>query len=926
MPLQLHFLGWHESLLKLAAERLSSGFDGGIPDMGRMLIVTPTRQSGHKLREMLVRNAAERKSGLFPPRTVTPDFFLKNHDRRIKVATEYEMIAAWAEILSSSASENLRALKITDRKDFPWIVGLAVKFCELRNLLAENSYIIADVARMGMTCGLQEPERWDALARLERSYLEKLDKAGLKDANVAKIESDGFSDEIRDIEKIILIGVCDPVQLVLGKLKNISQKKDVEIWVYAPEDMSERFDGWGCPIPEKWENAEIDFHGHEERIRLAGNPEAQAEDIVKILSEGRKVLSTADVAVSVLNENLVPYVEKTFMDTGVRTFNPAGDLVSSTSIFHLLQSFSDLVEQENYEAFAKFARNPDFLCRLASESADFSPLDFLKELDVYQNRHLPEKLADLEHAEHKNLKIAYSRIHALIREFKKIPLTSFVRKFLSETFKSRELDPEKESSMKFISTAELVKDMLSELEKSSIESIRLAPSEKLRLFVHILEKQRIYPEHESDMLPLQGWLELPWEKAESLIVAGMNEGYVPESVIGDIFIPDLPREKLGLKNNRRRFARDVYVMTSIIESRKNGKLYCIAGKTDVSGEPLKPSRLFFLCPSEILVQRTETLFGTPDDKKLRPLAGTFQWKLKVHEKKIPATLSVTDFRNYLNCPFRFYLKKVMKMQEVDDRKTEMDQLVFGEVCHKVLDMFAKDEKLRSSRNAEEIKVFVQVESQRLLEDIYGRHLSLSLMIQLENIKQRLAKFAEVQAEQNAAGWEIISSEYSLGAGKGVEFCGAVIKGKIDRIERHSDGTMRIIDYKTSDSPDSPRETHLRGVYDGTPEYSVVGHGDRKKSWADLQLPLYQILLRREKDFAGEKIICGYFNLPKSVLETGIRPWDDMEENYLADAETCAKGIVEDISSGKFWPPRKVKYDDFEKIFLGVPLESVEEFK
>ncbi|MFZ2658127.1 MAG: PD-(D/E)XK nuclease family protein, partial [Victivallales bacterium] len=814
MSLKLHFLGWDEPLVKLASERLLADWKEGSPDLGKFLIVTPTRQSGRKLREMLVRNAAERKSGLFPPRTVTPDFFLKNHDRRIKVAAEFEMIAAWTEVLSSSASGNLRALKITDRKDFPWIVGLAVKFCELRNLLAENSYLIRDVAKMGMKCGLQEPERWDALAVLEKSYLEKLARAGLKDANVAKIESDGFSDEIRDVEKIILIGVCDPVQLVLDKLKNISQKKDVEIWVYAPEDMSERFDEWGCPIPEKWEDAEIDFHGHEERIRLAGNPEAQAEDIVKILSEGRKVLSQADVAVSVLNENLVPYVEKSFLDAGVRTFNPAGDLISTTSIFHLLRSFSDLVERENYESFAKFARNPDFLGQLALGNADFLSLDFLKELDVYQNRHLPEKISDLERAEKKNLKIAYAAVHAMMREFKKIPLTLFVRKFLSETFKFRELDPEKESSMKFISTSELVRGMLAELEESAIESFRMTPSEKLRLFVDILEKQRIYPEHESDMLPLQGWLELPWEKAESLIVSGMNEGYVPESVVGDIFIPDLPREKLGLKNNRRRFARDVYVMTSIIESRKNGKLYCIAGKTDVSGEPLKPSRLFFLCPSEILVQRTEMLFGTPDDKKLKPLASSFQWKLKVPEKKILSALSVTDFRNYLNCPFRFYLKKVMKMEEVDDRKTEMDQLVFGEVCHKVLDMFAKDEKLKNSRNSEEIKVFVQVESQRLLEDIYGRHLSLSLMIQLENIKRRLAKFAEVQAEQNAAGWEIISSEYSLGGGLGVEFCGSVIKGKIDRIERHSDGTVRIIDYKTSDSPDSPRETHLRGVYDG----------------------------------------------------------------------------------------------------------------
>ncbi len=924
MPLEVHFLGWNESLLKLAVDRLSSGFRDQIPDMGGMLVITPTRQSGRKLREALVRKSGGR--GIFPPKIMTPDFLLNTGCGKMKIATEFETIAAWTEVLASAPPELLRALKITDRRDFQWLLGLAVKFCELRNLLAENSHTIGGVAEMGLESGLQEPERWEALARLEKSYLEKLDDAGLRDANVAKIESPGLSDEIKDVEKIILIGVCDPVPLVLDKLKDISKSKNVEIWVYAPEDLCEKFDSWGCPIPEKWENAEINFHRHEEGIRLAGNPEAQAEDVVKILSGSRKVLSPSNVAVSVLNEKLVRYVEKSFLDTGIRTFNPAGDLVSTTSIFHLLLSFSDLVEKENYETFAKFARNPDFLCRLASENADFSPLDFLKELDVQQNRHLPEKLSDIERTAGKNLKTVCIEVHSLIKEFKKNPITAFIRRFLSDTYKVKELDPDKESSMKFIGGADLVNGMLSELEKSSIESFRLTPSEKLCLFVHILEKQKIYPEHEHDMLPLQGWLELPWEKAETLVVAGMNEGYVPDSVVGDIFIPDLPREKLGLKNNRRRFSRDVYIMTSIIESRNKGKLYCIAGKTDVSGEPLKPSRLFFLCQSENFVRRTETLFGTPDDKKLKPVTVTFQWKLTVPEKKIPAALSVTDFRNYLDCPFRFYLKKVMKMRESDDRSTEMGQLVFGEVCHRVLDMFSKDENLRCSRNSEEIKVFMQFEAQRLLENIYGKHLSLSLMIQLENIKQRLAKFADVQAGENSSGWEIISSEYSLGDGHGVEFHGAVIKGKIDRIERHGDGTIRIIDYKTSDSPDSPKETHLRGVNEGTPKYSVIEHGGGKKCWADLQLPLYRILLRKEKEFAGGKIICGYFNLPKSVLDTGIRTWDDMEENYLADAEKCAEGVVKDILKGVFWPPKKVRYDDFEKIFLGVPLESVEEFR
>jgi ATP-dependent helicase/nuclease subunit B len=1008
MPLQLNFLGWDEPLVTLATERLLSGWTEGVPDLSRFLLVTPTRQSGRRLGESLVKYAAERNSGIFPPRLVTPDFFLKNRDPKIKVASDFEMIAAWIDVLSGCRQEKLSALKILKRKDARWAMGLAGKFCELRNLLAENGFIIGDMPKLGLEAGLQEIERWKALADLESAYLRKLGKLGIKDANIAEIESEPLSAEIEKYDRIILIGVCDPMPLAIKKLDLLcgsSIKKiyradqtvsvpgnakrrlglnNVEVWVYAPEDMSGKFDEWGCPIPEKWENAEVVFGGSskiteggfsnppiresvyssksekdrensrsveevknavrglenphsveektryeqcEDRIRLAGNPEAQADEIIRILHEQKKTFSPRDVAVSVLNENIFPYVEKAFSDVGVKTYNPGGESVATTPVFNLIMTFADLAEKENYESFAAFIRNPDFLKYLASENKDFIPLNLLKELDKYQNEHLPEKLDDFFRSEKNELKIAVNTVVALIRRFKETPFTEFMRGFLSDIYRTREIKDSDEDRQMFISSAELVSDMISELEESAADSFNLGASDKLRLFISLLKKGTIYPQHDADALALQGWLELQWESADTLVISGMNEGYVPDSVVGDVFLPDLPREKLGLKSNRRRFARDIYLMTSIIESRKNGKLFSIAGKTDVSGDPLKPSRLFFICPPEVLVARVDKLFGTPTDKKQKPLARTLLWKLKPQKEKIPEVLSVTDFKNYLNCPFRFYLKKVLKMEEVDDRKTEMDQMDFGNVCHRALDNFCQDEKLRKSRNSEEIKVFLHVESERLLKAQFGKNLPLSLLIQLESVKQRLAKFAEVQAVQNCEGWEILHTEYKLGDGKGVNLGGMTIKGKIDRIDRHIDGTIRILDYKTSDKAESPENTHVKSAREdgGLAIGALFDKGGKLKCWVDLQLPLYQLLLEKEGNFKGGRIICGYFNLPKAVTDTGIEIWDGMGETYLKDAEKCAVGVIESIRNGVFWPPsEKIRYDDFEGLFFGSPIDSVEE--
>ena len=70
------------------------------------------------------------------------------------------------------------------------------------------------------------------------------------------------------------------------------------------------------------------------------------------------------------------------------------------------------------------------------------------------------------------------------------------------------------------------------------------------------EQEQIYPEHKAEARDLQGWLELPWEDAPHLVVAGMNDGFVPDSLQGHAYLPDGARRLLGLRHNETRHARD----------------------------------------------------------------------------------------------------------------------------------------------------------------------------------------------------------------------------------------------------------------------------------------------------------------------------------------------------------------------------------
>ena len=46
-------------------------------------------------------------------------------------------------------------------------------------------------------------------------------------------------------------------------------------------------------------------------------------------------------------------------------------------------------------------------------------------------------------------------------------------------------------------------------------------------------------------------------------------------------------------------------------------------------------------------------------------------------------MTVTEFGWYLRCPFRYYLKYVRRLREIDDSAVELDALQFGNLTHEI---------------------------------------------------------------------------------------------------------------------------------------------------------------------------------------------------------------------------------------------------
>ena len=390
-------------------------------------------------------------------------------------------------------------------------------------------------------------------------------------------------------------------------------------------------------------------------------------------------------------------------------------------------------------------------------------------------------------------------------------------------------------------------------------------------------------------------------------------------------LPDTLRQHLGLRNDADRLAANAYIMQALIKPRiESGRISFIAGKTDALGNPLRPSRLFFKCRDQELPERAGKLFANLQEERGNyPPTTSFLLRANLPQdisskQLIMTSMSATKFKDYLACPFRFYLKYLLGMNELSDEKMEMDALDFGSLVHDVINNLFKDRYYYKNRKEKELIAYLDRGLDNWIERRFGRTLPLQLEFQRVSAKQRLRAAVYVQLELWEQGWEIVETELNLK----MKIDGMLVRGQIDRIDKNkSIGMIRIIDYKTSDQVNNPEGAHLSSLQQDNAPYSIVKGKNRR--WKDLQLPLYLLLLSEREDLSGGIELC-YFNLPKAVGDVGLSVWEKYTSEITDSARTCAQGIISDIRAWRFWPPKgRVEYDNFEKIFADKALNSVD---
>lgn len=921
-------------------------------DLSRLIVVVPGKRAGRRLLELLCFEARDHKLHFTPPTIITegrlPELL---YPPKYPFADPLTQDLSWSQALRTLKEPQLRAIvPHPPEKDDETAWRKLGNMLRVRHTeLAADTLTFEHVVEHGRTLErFPDAARWEAMSAAQAIYLTTLDGLKLWDIQTARLRAIDYQ-EIHTDQQIVLLGTVDLNRTLRTMLDMVAER--VTALVAAPESLAARFDSHGCVLPEQWKEVAIPLA--DEQIRRVDGAADQADAVAQIMASYGGQYRGDQITVGVPDEKLVPHLQRQLEQCGLPVRWVEGKKLPDTGPYRLLDAVAELLRSNTLRSFASLVRHPDVFELLTPyrDEQDESAADtrisltLLDEIDRLQVDYLVTRLNPKYWPKEVQRKIEqqqdFTNVVKAIEQLTKLldPLRIKPQRLAlwSEPIASI-LGAVYAEGCDDAHTLDALVKLREPLQLQTVLPESLDPlltaQDAIAWTLEQLDGEAIPPPANDEAVELLGWLELPLDDAHALIVTTFNEGFTPESTSGDSFLPNTVRKSLGLIDNDRRYARDAYAVSAILASRKS--VHLISARRDAEENPLVPSRLLFAAEPEQVIARARRFFQPLAEAPRRtPLIGAgltapetsriFVPRLPA-DLELPSVLRVTQFKDYLACPYRFCLRHLLNLQEIDDTCEELAANAFGNLLHVVLERFGAETDLRDSTKADDIYDFL-VEKLRVAAGVrYGDQDRLaSVDIQLEQMRTRLRKFAEWQADHRAKGWRIEYSETTKDpAAEAVEQATSdsnedaeilvdgvpfLLRGRIDRIDQHEESEqLCIFDYKTGDKADSPDQVHRKRKNGG-------------RQWVDLQLPLYRYLAEKW-GYNCDNVRLGYITIPKSIDNIGdqLAEWTESE---LSEADETMREVVRRIRNREFWPPQQPQWPSFTSICqdrrLGGPL-------
>jgi ATP-dependent helicase/nuclease subunit B len=329
-------------------------------------------------------------------------------------------------------------------------------------------------------------------------------------------------------------------------------------------------------------------------------------------------------------------------------------------------------------------------------------------------------------------------------------------------------------------------ELLAELQASqSATALKVAPEDAVPLLRQLLDERAVRPPYGGHpRIFIWGLLEARLQRADLLVLGGLNEGVWPAMPAPDPWLPPKVRANLQMPTLEFRIGLSAHDFASALGA---PEVLITRARRD-SRSPTVASRFLLRLgaisgglPRHVVLEGITRSLDDPG-----PPRPTDRPAPAPPPEQRPDRISVTSVDRLKADPFAFYASSILRLRSEDLVDADYTARWKGEAVHKVFEEWLVHDECNPDN--------LRSRAERLLagEAIHPMLRALWAPRLLEAIDW----IADLERANQAAGRRPLRAEIE---GEAV-LAGILVHGRADRIDQLPDGALAIIDYKTGKPP------------------------------------------------------------------------------------------------------------------------------
>ena len=329
-------------------------------------------------------------------------------------------------------------------------------------------------------------------------------------------------------------------------------------------------------------------------------------------------------------------------------------------------------------------------------------------------------------------------------------------------------------------------ELLAELQASeAAQQLTVSTDDALSLLRQLLDARAVRPPYGGHpRIFIWGLLEARLQRADLVILGGLNEGVWPALPSPDPWLPPKVRATLKMPTLDSRIGLSAHDFASalgapevlITRARRDSKSPTVASRFLLRLDAISGG-----LPRDIPLERLTRALDDPGapDPMDRPAPSP-------PREQRPDKISVTQVDRLKADPFAFYAQAILKLRTVDPLDDDHTARWKGIAVHQVLQEWQQHDDCDPDK--------LRARTERLLNDRAIHPMLRALWA--PRLLEAIDWIAATERENQATGRRPLAAEVSGEAA----LAGVTVQGRVDRVDRLADGGLAIIDYKTGQPP------------------------------------------------------------------------------------------------------------------------------